>query len=48
MRWPLNYPGDSYITNVFGQVIILLDDIKESTVEFVEEMVEVLKDDSNE
>ena len=34
--WPFNYPGDNYITNVFNQVITLLEDVKETTVEFIE------------
>ena len=41
--WPFNYPSDEYVTNVFNQVIILIEDIKESTVEIVEHIKEELK-----
>lgn len=44
MRWPLNYPGDEYLTNVFSQVIILCENIKESTIEFVDNVLNEITD----
>ena len=40
MHWPFNYPGDDYPTNVFSQIILVLEDIKESTEEIIEEIKE--------
>ena len=34
MHCPLNYKEDEYVTNVFSQVIILLEDIAEEAKEF--------------
>ena len=48
MRWPYNYPGDNYITNVFSQVIILLEDAKDATIEFIEDIVEEIKNEKSE
>jgi len=45
MHWPFNYPGDEYNTNVFNQVIILLEDVKDKTIEFIDEIKEGIKND---
>ena len=43
--WPFNYPGDEYVTNVFSQIIIILEDIKESAVEMVDNIKEEIKNE---
>ena len=47
MHWPFNYPGDEYNTNVFSQVIILLEDIKDTTIEFIEDIVDVFNNEND-
>ena len=47
LHWPLNYPGDEYLTNVFGQVIILCKDIKDTTLEFVDNVLTEISDKMN-
>ena len=47
MHWPFNYPGDEYLTNVFSQVIILVEDIKDATVEFLDNIKEDIKNEGN-
>lgn len=45
MHWPFNYPGNEYNTNVFSQVIILLEDVKDTAIEYITEIKEVLKNE---
>jgi hypothetical protein len=47
MQWPFNYPGDNYNTNVFNQLIILLEDLADSAVEFADEIKEEIKNENN-
>ena len=39
MNWPLNYPGDEYLTNVFSQVIIMCEDIKDTAIDFIDNIM---------
>ncbi len=32
MEWPFNYPGDIFETNTFNQLIVLIDDIVDSSI----------------
>ena len=48
MKWPFNYPGNEYLTNVYGQIIILAEEAKEAVVdaaESIKESVEELFDE---
>lgn len=47
MNWPFNYPGDEYQTNVFSQVIILLEDIKDATINFIDTIKEKIDNEKN-
>lgn len=40
MEWPFNYPGNDFITNVFGQVIVTLEDIGEKAKDIVDNIKE--------
>lgn len=43
--WPFNYPGDDYLTNVFGQVIIMAEDIADDLIDFVDDVIDDIKED---
>ena len=47
MQWPFNYPGDDYLTNVFSQVIILLEDIKDATINFIDNIKEEIENEKS-
>lgn len=51
MHWPFNY-GHEYATNVFSQVILLVDEIKEHVEDGIEKFIEgiekVIDDDDQE
>ena len=39
MRWPHNYPGDEYLTNVFSEILILIDDVVEKVGDIIEDII---------
>ena len=45
MNWPYRYPGDNYLTNVFSQVIITIEDIAEDIRDGVIEFVDIIKEE---
>ena len=45
LQWPFNYPGDNYLTNVFSQVIILVEDVKDTAIEFISDIKDEIKND---
>jgi hypothetical protein len=45
MNWPFRYPGDSYRTNVFSRVIIVLEDIVEDIRDNVVDFVDNIKEE---
>lgn len=40
MKWPFNYPGNDYLTNVYGQIIILAEEAKEAVIDAAETIKE--------
>ena len=43
MRWPYNYPGDEYLTNVFSEILILIDDVAEKVGDIITDIVDTVE-----